>query len=421
MSASGLAGFDRGARDSPSLSDRCAPRQTDQRGIATNQLGTVRLRRNRNNRTAAAPSACANFSARLPDPLSGLDHDHKHPRLMPNERRRRSTRLPPKRGESACSRPSITSAPGSTREYRPPCAAAHAVQCPAHVVSPKLGSPRAPGAACKAQRVDETRLFDPFGVHRRARGALAIWPAFRLNLRQPILNHLGKASHDSAKLRGGARLSPVCTRHPACGARILPFLAILCVPRPHARPGEQRIGHRKELWRSCMRGSSPAANAERPGNRVQPARPVPARGRSARVGTTHDQSPPAQIRIALACPEQLQHGVERAALALVRISMPRIDGYPRRLHCLRGVLHLGRLDIENARVGVESAGSPTAATRVDLGRSARHPQISAASSETVGAASFETSGSRRQSTPIAAFREPRRPRRVPQFAPPPAG
>ena len=91
------------------------------------------------------------------------------------------------------------------------------------------------------------------------------------------------------------------------------------------------------------------------------------------VGAAHDQRERARDADRLE-PEQLEHGVERAALALVA-DLDALDVERDRAGVGRDVFHLGRIDIEDARLRVdEAADQPRAGDAVDLRPPPRHPQ-----------------------------------------------
>ena len=90
------------------------------------------------------------------------------------------------------------------------------------------------------------------------------------------------------------------------------------------------------------------------------------------VGAAHDQSQPRQRRLAFQ-PEQLEHGVEAAAFALVRdfdigdVERDAAEFLGRRLD-------IGRIDEQDLRIGVdEAADQPGAGDAVDLRPPPRHP------------------------------------------------
>src|SRR3954447_16725441 len=73
-------------------------------------------------------------------------------------------------------------------------------------------------------------------------------------------------------------------------------------------------------------------------------------------------------------PEQLQHGVERAALALVA-DLHAFDVERNRTDIVRDVLYLTGIDIVDARLRIDEApDQPRASYAVDLWAPPRHPQ-----------------------------------------------
>src|SRR6185369_4069499 len=138
---------------------------------------------------------------------------------------------------------------------------------------------------------------------------MAIWPAGPPKLMQPILSQSQKASPKLGAAPVPTGAVSVCTviSRRLCGP-VVPLLGRM------ARPSEQRIiDHEPALDHAVIVVIRKRREAER--DRMQSGgfrREVVACG----VSTAHDQRNAREMRVALQ-PEQLEHRVERAALALM--------------------------------------------------------------------------------------------------------